>query len=359
MLGCIRLALPVLALLLWQRRRGSQPKDATDTLLNLPPAHKEHRGKSETPLNLMETPSSSPSPDRRASSVLWDDEVVISWRVPREKIVLDSLINRGGYGDVYKGTYNGEQVAIKTLLPETKRNLKHVRAFIAEVKMMAALEHSHIVQFVGVAWDSISDLCVLSEFMTGGDLRALLVHYEATQHTQGFDHSKVKIALHIAHALTYLHSLPQPVIHRDLKSKNVLLTPGLDAKLTDFGVSRKREDCTMTVGVGTSLWMAPEVMTGKRYDTAADMFSFGVVLSELDVHTLPYSHAKENGGLGRRMPDPAILRMIAASSLHVEFSPQLLPEVVELGCACVSIDPKQRPTAPEALYQLQTMLHKL
>ncbi|KAL3669705.1 hypothetical protein V7S43_005086 [Phytophthora oleae] len=82
------------------------------------------------------------------------------------------------------------------------------------------------------------------------------------------------------------------MIHRDLKSKNILLNGALEAKLSDFGISRERLDHTMTAGVGTSLWMAPEVMLGEKYDEKADIFSFGVVLSELDVYTLPYSHAR-------------------------------------------------------------------
>ncbi|KAG6953804.1 hypothetical protein JG688_00012639 [Phytophthora aleatoria] len=75
-------------------------------------------------------------------------------------------------------------------------------------------------------------------------------------------------------------------------SRNILLTESLDAKLTDFGASRIRSDATMTAGVGSSLWMAPEVMMGKRYGEKADVFSLGVVISEQDTHELPYFHAK-------------------------------------------------------------------
>jgi serine/threonine-protein kinase TNNI3K len=136
----------------------------------------------------------------------------------------------------------------------------------------------------------------------------------------------------------------------------VLLTPELDAKLTDFGVSREREDRTMTAGVGTSLWMAPEVMMGERYDETADMFSFGVMLSELDVQSPPYAHATDNSNTGRKMPDAAILQMVAMGTLRVEFSEKALPEVIDLGVSCVSVDPKERPTAAEALYRLQKLL---
>ncbi|RLN44819.1 hypothetical protein BBJ28_00011578 [Nothophytophthora sp. Chile5] len=289
---------------------------------------------------------------------LWDDETIATARIPREKVLTQQLLSRGGYGEVYYGLFNGRSVAIKTLLPENRKSVKHVNDFLAEIKLMSTLEHPRIVEFVGVAWDSLTDLCVVLEYMEGGDLRALLASYEAQNHPVGFDRSKVTIALHVAHALTYLHSLVPPVLHRDLKSKNILLSPELDAKVTDFGISRERVDRTMTAGVGTSLWMAPEVMMGERYDDKADMFSFGVVLSELDLHTLPYSHAKENSNSGRKVPDTAILQMVALGKLRIGFSPKALESVVALGEACSSVDPNERPTAAEALYKLQTILSR-
>ncbi|KAF1317268.1 Tkl protein kinase, partial [Globisporangium splendens] len=140
-----------------------------------------------------------------------------------------------------------------------------IAAFLAETKLIASLEHERIVRFIGVAWDSLTDLCVVSEFMEGGDLCALLVKFEDVDHrSRGFDHDKIRIAMHTAHALTYLHSLQSIVLHRNLKTKNILLDMSLNAKLTDFGVSRERIDHTMTAGVGSSLWMVPEVMLGER-----------------------------------------------------------------------------------------------
>jgi serine/threonine-protein kinase TNNI3K len=289
---------------------------------------------------------------------LWDDEVIAAWRIPREKVLIKHLINRGGYGEVYDGLYNSQRVALKMLLPDLRKSVKHVSELLDEVRLIARLEHPRIVDFVGISWDSLSDLCVVLEFMEGGDLRDLLASYEYEGREVGFDRTKVTIALHVAHALTYLHSLDPPVLHRDLKSKNILLTSDLQAKITDFGISRERIDKTMTAGVGTSLWMAPEVMMGERYDAKADVFSFGVVLSELDQHTLPYSQATDSNDSGRKMPDTAILQMVAMGKIRVEFSPAALDAMVSLGNSCVALDPKDRPTAAEALYQLQLILQK-
>ncbi|EEY66791.1 protein kinase, putative [Phytophthora infestans T30-4] len=285
---------------------------------------------------------------------LWDDEVIATARISREKIVIQRHLCRGGGGEVYKGLFNQQQVAIKMLLPDMRKSVKHVNAFLAEVKLMATLDHPRIVQFVGVAWDSLTDLCVVSEFMEGGDLRGLLTRYQNENHPTGFDRTKVTIALHVAHALTYLHSLETPVLHRDLKSKNVLLTSSLEVKLTDFRISREQADRTMTAGVGTSLWMAPEVMLGERYDDKADTFSFGVLLSELDVHVLPYSHVKERWD--DQAADTLTLQKIALGQLQVDFSSSSLPSMVDLGLSCVSLDPKQRPTSAEALHQLHIVL---
>ncbi|CAH0473600.1 unnamed protein product [Peronospora belbahrii] len=220
------------------------------------------------------------------------DEIIVTARVPRENVILHHLVSRGGYGEVYSGLFNNEHVAIKMQLLELRKSINHLNSFLAEVKLMATLNHERIVQFAGVAWDSLTDLCVLFEYMEGGDLRNLLKNCEEHNTPLSFDQTKATIALHVAHSLTHLHSLSSPVLHRDLKSKNILLTAQLEAKLTDFGVSRERSDFTMTGGVGSSRWMAPEVMMGDRYDDKADMFSFGVVLAELDHHLLPYANAR-------------------------------------------------------------------
>ncbi|EGZ26987.1 hypothetical protein PHYSODRAFT_257292 [Phytophthora sojae] len=222
-----------------------------------------------------EAATSSSDAARGGQDGLWNDDVITAKRVPRGKVKTHKLLSKGAFGEVYSGVYNDQPVAVKMLLPSTRGNLQHITQFLAEAKMTATMEHPHIVAFIG--------------FMDGGDLRTLLNKNEANKHPVGVDREKASIALHICQALTYLHSLMHPVIHRDLKSRNVILNSAMEAKLTDFGISKERRDQTMTAGVGTSLWMAPEVMLGEKYDVKADIFSFGVVLSELDVHSLPYT----------------------------------------------------------------------
>ncbi|GMF31687.1 unnamed protein product [Phytophthora lilii] len=283
-----------------------------------------------------------------ATSTFYTDvETIVKYWIPHEDLIVQEFISSGAFGEVYKGVYNGETVAVKTMAD--------VDTFMKEIKMATAMNHPNIVQFIGVACDAQEKFCFVMEYMDGGDLRTLLNLYKEQHHPIGFDCAKIKIALHVAHALAYLHYFDVPIIHRDLKSNNILLNQELGAKLTDFGVSRERVVGPMTAEVGTSLWMAPEVMIGNPYDEKADMFSFGVVLSELSMHSLPYSHAKVRSGSNREL---VVLHRVAIGDLRVEFSRNDQRPMIELGLACVSMDPKKRPTAAEAVYKLCDILIK-
>ncbi|CEG39383.1 tkl protein kinase [Plasmopara halstedii] len=289
---------------------------------------------------------------------LCENPVILASRIPIDRINLGAVIGHGGFGEVYRGRYRDQDVAIKTLLPDKRKDLKHIQAFLSEVLLMATMDHPHIVQFIGVAWESLSDLFCVTELMTGGDLRSLLKDYHDNRFPQGMNSDKMRIAYQVAFALTYLHSMDPVVLHRDLKSRNILLTNNLDAKITDFGASRVRSDVTMTAGVGSSLWMAPEVMMGMRYGEKADVFSLGVVISELDTHELPYSHAKESSS-GHPLPDTAVLQMVSLGKLRVQFSPFMAPDLARFVDSCLNIDPRLRPTAAEVLYFLQVASRQL
>ncbi|KAJ8576231.1 hypothetical protein ON010_g2988 [Phytophthora cinnamomi] len=294
----------------------------------------------------------------RGQTGLWTDDVITAKRIPRDKVVIKEIISRGSFGEVYVGVYNEKKVAVKVLLPSMQGNIRHVNDFLAEAKMTATMDHPHIVTFLGVAWESLSDICVVLEYMEGGELRSLLDKYEKESYPVGFNRLKATMALEVCHALTYLHSLSPSVIHRDLKSRNILLSGDMKAKLSDFGISRERLDRTMTAGVGTSLWMAPEVLLGERYDEKADVYSFGVVLSELDVHTMPYTRAKKENldSNGNEIPDSLLLSRVALGIVKVDFSDATPRALVKLGRACTSVYPTERPTAAQALYKLQKIL---
>jgi hypothetical protein len=272
-------------------------------------------------------------------------------RIPSSRVQIGEVVSQGGFGEVLRGVYRNETVAVKRLLASRSHDTNNIESFVKEIELTASLDHECIVRFIGVTWDVPANLCMVSEYMQGGDLRSLLVRYAREHHANGYDDGKLRIAVHVAHALTYLHSLDTPVVHRDLKSKNILLTESLDAKLIDFGISCERQDVTMTAGVGTSLWMAPEVMQGKRYDEKADVFSFGVILSELDTHELPYDHATETES-NRKMTDIVMMNLICDGKLKPRFSDMAHSQMVSIATDCLELDPARRPFASEVLYRI-------
>ncbi|KAG3087888.1 hypothetical protein PI125_g18512 [Phytophthora idaei] len=130
---------------------------------------------------------------------------------------------------------------------------------------------------------------------------------------------------------------------------------GISAKVTDFGASRyKSVDETMTAAVGTGRWLAPEVISGSsKYDQSVDVFSFGVVLSEMDTHLIPYEDVR--GANGNRLNDIAILQLVATGQLRPRFGASCPPELRLLAGRCLDQDPDKRPPAHVVAYELRVI----
>ncbi|KAJ0396709.1 hypothetical protein P43SY_008426 [Pythium insidiosum] len=271
-------------------------------------------------------------------------------KISMTELILGDRISHGAFGRVwYEGSFKGEKVAVKRLAPHRREDLKQFLSFVDEAKLMASMRHARIIKFVGIAWTSPFDLHVVTEYMDGGDLRGLLERYREQRRPTGFSKDKLKIALHVLEGLAYLHALRPRVLHRELNSRNVLLTAALEAKLIDFGVEREGADHTMTAVNDTVRWMAPEVITAGHYGEAADMFSFGVILSEQDTHELPYSVD------GQPMRIEAMITEVAMGTLRVAFSDTADAEVVALASECMAPSPADRPSAAavaERMWQL-------
>jgi serine/threonine-protein kinase TNNI3K len=299
---------------------------------------------------------------------LWRDQALLDARIPIEDIQFDIRFASGSYGEVLKGIIKGREiVAIKRLLPEYRKEMACVEMFLKEAKILLSTKHPNIVQMLGVAWSTPSDFCVVCELMTGGDLKTRLMQLDQSNHPVGFDENKLRLAYHIIDALAYLHGIKNssmgPILHRDLKSKNILLNDRYDtAKLIDFGTSRETNDATtMPAAIGTSLYMAPEVIMGKRYDPKADIFSFGIILTELDTQKCPYFYAKHLTTTLKEqstVDDMIIIQQVASGRLTASFSPLVNEDIQTLGNACLQLDPSKRPTAAQVRTSLDAILHK-
>ncbi|ETV78071.1 TKL protein kinase, variant 1 [Aphanomyces astaci] len=296
------------------------------------------------------------------------DADLINFRIPKRELQNRSVCGSGGFATVYRATFHDQVVAVKELTASMHAQHRHIQAFMHEIKLHATLNHGNIVRFIGASWTTLNDLAVVSEFMSEGDLRDFLARDAVSQHLPWFQPStqqegrgqfctKLSLAVNLADAVTYLHSFDPPILHRDLKSRNVLLSDTFTAKLTDFGISRELADDTMTSEAGTAAWTAPEVLTNNgHYNEKADMYSFGVVLSELDTWQIPYSSTSSqssNGPNGYSNVQMAML--VAAGKLAPSFRSDCPPEVLALARACLSMDPDSRPTASIVAYELRRL----
>ncbi|RHZ01361.1 hypothetical protein DYB31_006200 [Aphanomyces astaci] len=271
-------------------------------------------------------------------------------RIPAANVVLVKTLASGAFGQVWLGQLNTRQVAVKTLLT-TCTTKSDLQKFMCEIALC-----EYVVSFIGVAWTRPTDMMLITEFMDGGDLRSALQTNLET-HRRLTWKMKVQIAHRIAEGLVYLHSMAPKVIHRDLKSRNVLLDSVQGAKITDFGISREANDATMTAGIGTYRWMAPEVLRDGHYSELSDLFSFGVILAELDTEILPYSDLRNDKG--NLLTDTAIMAKVMAGQLRPTHAPQCPDWFVTLGRNCTALHQMDRPTAVEVAYVLGQHLSKL
>ncbi|XP_041014469.1 serine/threonine-protein kinase STY46-like isoform X1 [Juglans microcarpa x Juglans regia] len=258
------------------------------------------------------------------------------WEIDPEHLKFGNKIASGSYGNLYKGTYCSQEVAIKVLKQE------HVdsdmqREFAQEVFIMRKVRHKNVVQFIGACTKPPS-LCIVTEFMSGGSV------YDYLHKQKGVFKlpSLVKVAIDVSKGMNYLHE--NNIIHRDLKAANLLMDENDVVKVGDFGVARvKAQSGVMTAETGTYRWMAPEVIEHKPYDHKADVFSFGVVLWELLTGKLPYEYLT---------PLQAAVGVVQ-KGLRPTIPKHAHPKLVELLERCWQQDPALRPDFSEVIEILQ------
>lgn len=289
-----------------------------------------------------------------ASNSVWrmllSDPHLSGKRIPIERLRMESLLCRGAFGEVWAASYMNELYAVKRLLQKKSQSYEEVEDFAAEIQLTASLNHENIVRFVGVAWSNLENLCMVTELLPRGDLQRLL---KTSGDLLSWLKEKQPIALGIARALAYLHDRSPVIIHRDVKAKNVLMTEDLQGKLIDFGVSRARQESSMTVGVGTPYWTAPEILDGSRYTEKSDIYSFGVLLCELDTCKSPYADLTCPEEKEKQMRPFQILKLVIAGTLRPQVSSDCPPRIGRLVEACLQHDPDARPNTKQLIAMLE------
>ena len=266
---------------------------------------------------------------RHAEAVVQQSQQESHWLVQRREIELtEEEMGRGGWAVVKVANFRGTRVAAKCFYQQILVSRYNRQLFNREMNMAARLRHPNLVQFIGASLEG--EPVILTELMTTS-LRAELekgpIH----------DTHIVSISLDVAQALNYLHLMqPQPIIHRDISSANVLLDPLPDnrwkAKISDYGsVNLVRE--LRTVGPGSPVYAAPEANIPVHQSPKMDVFSFGVLLVEMLTDEFPQVDARQ--------------RLIDSIN-HGGF--------VELIRRCLSEERDHRPSANEIIANVNELL---
>ncbi|XP_013605734.1 PREDICTED: serine/threonine-protein kinase HT1-like [Brassica oleracea var. oleracea] len=263
------------------------------------------------------------------------------WTIDLRKLHMGPAFAQGAFGKLYRGTYNGDDVAIKILeRPENDPEKAQLmgQQFQQEVMMLATLKHANIVRFIGACRRSMV-WCIVTEYAKGGSLRQFLTKRRNRAVPLKL---AVKQALDVATGMAYVHGLGY--IHRDLKSDNLLISADRSIKIADFGVARievKTEG--MTPETGTYRWMAPEMIQHRPYTQKVDVYSFGIVLWELLTGMVPFQNmtavqaafAVVNRGVRPSIPDDC------------------LPVLRNILTRCWDADPEVRPPFTEIVMMLE------
>lgn len=210
------------------------------------------------------------------------------WSADMSQLLIGSKFASGRHSRIYRGVYKQKDVAIKLVSqPEEDPDLAAFleKQFTSEVALLLRLRHQNIITFVG-ACKKPPVFCIITEYLAGGSLRKYLHHQEP--HSVPLE-LVLKLSLDIARGMQYLHS--QGIIHRDLKSENLLLGEDMCVKVADFGIScLESQTDSARAFTGTYRWMAPEMIKEKHHTKKVDVYSFGIVLWELLTGLIPFDN---------------------------------------------------------------------
>ncbi|XP_072970878.1 serine/threonine-protein kinase STY8-like isoform X2 [Typha angustifolia] len=266
---------------------------------------------------------------------------VDEWEIDKRLLKMGEQIASGSCGDLYRGTYLGEDVAIKFLRPEhPSENLS--AEFAQEVRILRQVRHSNIIRFIG-ACTKPPEIFIVTEYMARGSLYNFL----HGRHNGLELPLLLKISLDISRGMDYLHQ--NNIIHRDLKTANLLMNEDHVVKVADFGVARFQDQGgVMTAETGTYRWMAPEVLNHQPYDHKADVFSFAIVLWELVTAKIPYN---------TMTPLQAAYRV--RQGMRPELPEDTDPKLLELMQRCWDTVPAMRPSFSEITVELEELLKQV
>ncbi|XP_008240167.1 PREDICTED: serine/threonine-protein kinase EDR1 isoform X2 [Prunus mume] len=271
--------------------------------------------------------------DSTKSDITIDD--VADCEIPWEDITL------GSYGEVYHGDWHGTEVAVKRFLDQDFLG-ESLDEFRSEVRIMKRLRHPNVVLFMG-AITRAPNLSIVTEFLPRGSLYRLIHR----PNNQLDERRRLRMALDAARGMNYLHNCTPVIVHRDLKSPNLLVDKNWVVKVCDFGLSRMKNSTFLSSRstAGTAEWMAPEVLRNEPSDEKCDVYSYGVILWELSTLQQPW------GGMNPMQ----VVGAVGFQHRRLDIPDDIDPAIADLIRKCWQTDPKLRPSFAEIMATLKPL----
>ncbi|RRT55757.1 hypothetical protein B296_00033418 [Ensete ventricosum] len=279
-----------------------------------------------------------------------------------EKITNDfkNDIGKGGFGTVYHGCLeDGTQVAVKLRSHSSSQGTKE---FLAEAQNLIRIHHKNLVSLVGYCMDG-DHLALVYEFMSMGTLQDHLRGKSSSVTTLNWG-QRLQIAVEAAQGLEYLHKgCRPPLIHRDVKTTNILLSDSLEAKIADFGLSKVFQNDVdshvSTTVVGTPGYLDPEYYFTYQLSEKSDVYSFGVVLLELITGQPPILRLPQNTSLVQWVHERLAtgnIEDIVDANLQSLYDVNSIWKTADIAFKCTTRISHQRPTMTDVLMDLKESL---
>ncbi|KAE8790691.1 putative LRR receptor-like serine/threonine-protein kinase PAM74 [Hordeum vulgare] len=267
-------------------------------------------------------------------------------------------IGKGGFGPVYYGRLeDNTAVAVKMCSESSSHGLDE---FLAEVNSLNKVHHRNLVSFVGYCWEK-DHLALVYEYMSQGTLYDHLRGKNGVHEPLSWA-TRVRIVLEAAQGLDYLHKgCSLPIIHRDVKTNNILLNENLQAKIADFGLCKTylsdNQTHITTIAAGTAGYMDPEYYNTGWLTESSDVYSFGVVLLEVATGEPPVLPG--HGHIVQRLKQKVAtgnVTMVADAHLAGEYDVNSMWKLVDTAMACTADAAVRRPTMAAVVAQLKECL---
>lgn len=262
------------------------------------------------------------------------------------------ILGGGGFGEVFYGKLpDGQEVAVKTLSASSHQSKQE---FFNEIELLSMVHHKYLVSLIGYCL-APNNYMLVYEYMSGGDLRNRL-HGENAMEKPLTWRQRTTIILQVAEGIEYLHDKCSPaIIHRDIKTTNILLTTNMVAKVADFGLSKLRameqgDASHITTNVkGTAGYVDPEYHQSGMLTNKSDVYAFGIVMMEILT-------AQSHLAITRKVSEAwksKHLNGLADPNMEGNFDKQEFSDLVKLSLWCAEMAGNDRPSMPQVVQALR------